>query len=199
MGAHAHNDDLSFCLEWRGHPVIVDPGTGLYTSDPGVRNRFRSTPCHNTVMIDGQEQHQVGSDLFVLPGPDTALEAKRLDGGAAFTRPLGPTAQHRREIIVNAQGISIRDRIDGSGRHRLQWRFHLHPAVEPSVSAQGLMLAVPGAGALLLSSKNAFSVREIVQTEYSPGYGRREPARAWMVGGEFDLPHAAEFEIRVAA
>lgn len=198
MGAHAHNDDLSFCLEWRGRPVIVDPGTCLYTSDPEARNRFRSTLSHNTVMIDGQEQREAGGDLFMLPGPDEALQAERLEGGAAFTRPLGP-ARHRREIVVRGSAVAIRDHVDGSGRHRLQWRFHLHPGVEPSATPQGVVLTVPDAGNLLLSSKDAFSVREIVQTEYSSGYGRREPARAWTLAGEFELPHAAEFEIRPTA
>ncbi len=57
-GGHAHNDKLSFELSFDGEDVIVDPGTYLYTPLPEERNRFRSTPFHNTLIIPEKEQNR---------------------------------------------------------------------------------------------------------------------------------------------
>ncbi len=42
VGAHAHNDHLSFTLAVDGLEFIVDPGTYTYTGDLAARNAFRS-------------------------------------------------------------------------------------------------------------------------------------------------------------
>lgn len=54
-GGHAHNDKLSFELNIKGKDIIVDPGTYLYTGDYRMRNLFRSTQYHNTIMVDKKE------------------------------------------------------------------------------------------------------------------------------------------------
>ena len=57
IGNHAHNDNLSFELALDGNSLITDPGTYVYTPSPDMRNRFRSTAMHNTLVIDGREQN----------------------------------------------------------------------------------------------------------------------------------------------
>ena len=47
-GGHAHADALSLTFSVHGLPLLIDPGTGCYTSDAGLRDRFRSTALHNT-------------------------------------------------------------------------------------------------------------------------------------------------------
>src|SRR6266542_349289 len=42
-GGHAHNDTLSFVLAVRGRELVTDPGSGTYTRDPVLRDRFRGT------------------------------------------------------------------------------------------------------------------------------------------------------------
>lgn len=199
LGAHAHNDDLSFCVEWRGRPVIVDPGTFLYTSDTAARNRLRSTAYHNTVMLDGGEQRTLGSDPFALVGSREALPCKRLgDAAIAVTAPLGCGVTHRREVLCQEQGVSLRDAFTGRARHTLEWRFNLHPTIGHTIVSGGVVLSVPGAGRLLLRSETPFARQEILPAEYSAGYGRREPSCAWLAGGEFQLPQSVTFEIRPA-
>ncbi len=56
LGGHSHNDLLSFIFYFNNKPIFVDSGTGLYTSDIIVRNKFRSTSSHNTVKINSFEQ-----------------------------------------------------------------------------------------------------------------------------------------------
>ena len=46
---HTHNDKLSFTLCFKGVPFFVDPGSGVYTRDPKVRNILRGTAQHSTL------------------------------------------------------------------------------------------------------------------------------------------------------
>lgn len=45
---HKHNDALSLTLAINGMPIIIDPGSYLYTSHPGWRNMLRSWQSHST-------------------------------------------------------------------------------------------------------------------------------------------------------
>ena len=57
--AHVHNDKLSFELNISGKDIYFDPGTYLYTPVPEMRDKFRSTIVHNTVVpVDGCEQNR---------------------------------------------------------------------------------------------------------------------------------------------
>src|SRR5205085_6424393 len=68
LGSHAHNDALSFEFSFGGQPLVVDPGSYLYTADPIERNRFRSTAFHSTLQIDGEEQNPIfEAALFTMP------------------------------------------------------------------------------------------------------------------------------------
>ena len=53
-GGHAHADALAIAASVSGEPLLVDPGTATYTMDPELRDRFRSTAMHNTVVVDGR-------------------------------------------------------------------------------------------------------------------------------------------------
>ena len=54
-GGHAHADALSLTLTVSGRPLLIDPGTASYV-DSVLRDRFRSTAMHNTVVVDGRPQ-----------------------------------------------------------------------------------------------------------------------------------------------
>ena len=58
---------LSFELFVRDKVFIIDPGTYVYTSNKEERNLFRSTRKHNTVVVDGKNQHKIyENDLFKM-------------------------------------------------------------------------------------------------------------------------------------
>jgi hypothetical protein len=197
LGGHAHNDDFSICLEWRNRPVIIDPGTFLYTSDQEARNRFRSTSYHNTLQMDGCEQRALTSSVFALPGSDKAFEAVATGETAwTFRRPVGSRASHCRELSINGGEVCLRDRLEASGRHRLRWCFHLHPNVRAQLTPQGFILTIPEIGALQLTTNAAAPDLRIIKSEYSPAYGRRDPSHACTAEGEYVLPTDVEWRIR---
>ena len=196
VGAHAHNDDFSICLEWRGQPVIIDPGTFFYTGDPVARNRLRSTALHSTLMIGGAEQRPLGRELFLLNGRDQAWPATQTtEGGGVFTRAAGPVT-HRREVCLRKDGLCLRDVIEGAGRHRLQWFFQLHPAVRAVAEPGGWRLDVPGAGTLRLESPGTALTLGLEPSSFSPGYSRLLPSHACSATAEFALPATVEWRVR---
>lgn len=198
LGGHAHNDDLSICLEWRNRPVIVDPGTFLYTSDPEARNRFRSTGYHNTLQVDGCEQRELTSSVFALPGSDKAFDAVSVgeDSWAFQRHDALARASHRRELSVSGSEVHIRDCVEASGRHRLRWCFHLHPSVRAQLTPQGFMLTVPETGALLLATNATSPDLKMIKSEYSPAYGRKDASHACIAEGEYVLPASVEWTVR---
>jgi len=44
---HMHFDFSSFTISFRGNPIIIDPGTYLYTPDLVMRNMFKGLESHN--------------------------------------------------------------------------------------------------------------------------------------------------------
>jgi len=197
LGGHAHNDDLSITLEWRNRPVIVDPGSFLYTSDPEARNQFRSTKSHNTLIMDGNEQRGLTSSMFFLPGPDAAFQAEQVgQDSRTFHRPLAMQSVHRRNVSVRADAVSLYDHVDGSGQRQLEWRFHLHPDVRVQSVGNKFVLTVPDTGTLLLEAEDKSLTFTVAESEYSPAYGRKELTRACIARGSCDLPASVEWRIR---
>jgi len=144
-GGHCHNDKLSFELCIDGEDIVVDPGTYVYTPNPEWRNKFRSTACHNTVMVDDKEQNEFGEkNLFQIENNaiTKCLEWKVGDeidffvgqhyGYARFSRPV----VHQREIrsYKKDKKWEIIDRFRGEGEHSLEWNLILSPEFEGNLN-----------------------------------------------------------------
>lgn len=119
-GGHAHNDKLSFILQYDGKNIIVDPGTYIYTPLPEQRNIFRSTKSHNTVTVDNKEQNRfIDKYLFGMSLDSKVLKSKfeSKKDGFSFTGShdgysrLGEGLIHSRSIEYsrNSKKIIISD------------------------------------------------------------------------------------------
>lgn len=65
-GAHAHNDQLAIEL-WMGtRPLVLDPGSYVYTALPFERNRYRSVRSHFAPRLVGYEPGDLSGSLFEL-------------------------------------------------------------------------------------------------------------------------------------
>jgi hypothetical protein len=72
-GGHAHHDQNSITVSVQGSPLIIDPGTSLYTYSEQVRNQERSVHAHATMWPVDIEQgyiHPGAEGLFWLPSFD---------------------------------------------------------------------------------------------------------------------------------
>jgi len=105
-GGHAHNDTLSLTLDAYGRSFLVDPGSYTYTADPTERNRFRSTPYHNTLQIGKEEINPLPDELFRLPSAAnitihhwiTHYDFDMLDASHDSYKRLEPGVIHRRQV-----------------------------------------------------------------------------------------------------
>ena len=80
-------------------PLVVDPGSYVYTADPAERNLFRSTSFHSTVSVGGAEQNDLSPfELFRLVDRTRAalhcLGAAGLRGHAQRVSKLGRRHSH---------------------------------------------------------------------------------------------------------
>ncbi len=179
-GGHAHNDQLSFELAFDGQPLVVDPGSYLYTADARARNVFRSTKAHSTLMIGGVEQNRLRTDyLFALPeesrarclrfetdGPRASFE-----GEHSGFRELQRSVLHRRELRFDGQSgiVHIADTVLGARGEELMWSFPLAPGRAAADGARALVQL--GDAELEIVAEGAHL--EIESGWISPSYGVR--------------------------
>ena len=135
---HKHNSRLSFELFVHDKSFIIDPGSYIYTADKEMRNLFRSTRYHNTVVVDGKEQNRFGEDELFAMHLDAAVKINRwivtenydfLDAEHNGYSRLNVV--HRRLIYFNKEEKYwvIKDMLTGEGgyKHKFDLYFHFAP------------------------------------------------------------------------
>lgn len=134
IAAHGHADSLSFTLSVGGEPLLIDPGTYAYHSDPEARAYFRGTLAHNTVCVDGADQSQAGGPFLWTRKARTVVHEWRAAGdGALLTAShdgymrLSPPVRHRRTLALQGQQLCVDDELAGEGEHHIEWRLHVAP------------------------------------------------------------------------
>jgi hypothetical protein len=180
FGNHKHNDLLSFEFHDRGRPLIVDPGSFVYTSNPDARNRFRSTRAHNTVVVDGEEQNEFKPEWLFRMFEKAKPEHLKFESGDAnivyhgrhdgYQRLSDAVTHERRFELDRSNGtLKIDDALQGSGSHSLLWSFHCAPGVAVSTSGGGIVLAA-GSDQWVLRADPAMTP-VIGEDSYSPSFG----------------------------
>jgi hypothetical protein len=183
VGSHAHNDALAFELAIGAQPLIVDPGSYLYTADPVERDRFRSTAFHSTLTIDGGEQNPISPQtLFAM---EDRRQAQALVWDADPARPsfigrhrgyesLPEPATHTRriELDVARRSLQIIDTVASTGPHELTWTFPLAPC---EATASGARANARFAGDLTLEIDAPEVELSVEDGWIAPSYGRRIP------------------------
>jgi len=137
---HKHNSRLSFELFAYDKSFIIDPGAYIYTADKEMRNLFRSTRYHNTVVVDGDEQNSFDEDRLFAVKSDAAVKVNRwltsenydfLDAEHNGYARLKASVVHRRRIYFNKDKAYwvIKDMLAGEGgyKHRFDLYFHFAP------------------------------------------------------------------------
>ncbi|MDQ3813066.1 MAG: heparinase II/III family protein, partial [Armatimonadota bacterium] len=144
---HWHEDMLNLYLHAFGRTLLTEPGSYMYDKSKW-RNYVLRTPAHNTILVDGREQHR---------GDHAAVPAMKPTGNPWLTTPLfdyaagtydqgyqaseyvareympvqyvgdkDTSVQHTRHVIFLKPHYFITvDFLTGQGEHRYDAHFHL--------------------------------------------------------------------------
>ncbi|PDW02029.1 alginate lyase family protein [Candidatus Viridilinea mediisalina] len=209
---HNHNDRLSFELQIEDQDFIIDPGTFVYTRDFNLRNMFRSTCYHSTVVVNDQEQSffdpkycfkmpdDVNSSVheWVVDKDFDFLDASH-DG---YLRLLNVI--HRRQFYSSKSGCYwiVRDIVEGRGFHDFDIYFRLAPrlVVEKEMIVPGTYVISSDRGVrLLVIPLNVFCnndpsyKHEVIDGWVSYSYGKREPASVIHYQWSCSVPNTWDF------
>ncbi len=204
---HGHADALSVTLSLADRPWLVDPGTFRYISPDNKREEFRGTAAHNTLRIDEQDQAvpagpfawdsipQVRADHW-LTGATFSMFAGSHTGYCRLPDPV----VHRRLIFHLHGGLwLVRDVAEANDFHHLELFWHFAPDLTVSQSGNTFTAAPTkdqkaakgNTRVALLPQEDAGWTSELTPGEYSPAYGRKEPAPVLRLTAKTTLP--AEF------
>src|SRR6266540_3959365 len=130
VGGHSHNDKLSLELRAHGELAVCDGGTPATGAGPELRDAFRSTRAHATVVVDGLEQAPLLRERPEALPDVTAARLLAFEPGGTADRLVGEHrgfaragVVHRREVLVAEAGVAIVDRLAGAGTHRVELRW----------------------------------------------------------------------------
>lgn len=164
-GGHNHDDAGSISLWHKGQSLIVDPGTGYYTSHPELRNYFRAYSTHNGPVVNGQ-----------APEPDPSLFTNgthvashgRKDGNRATATLTAATFTATREVVLTEQGLTLTDQANGTLTVLLTLSAGITPVLE-----EGLISLGQARLELLDQTTATFET-----VSYSPAYAKVETTAA---------------------
>ncbi|WP_316763849.1 alginate lyase family protein [Streptomyces herbicida] len=181
-GGHGHNDTLSFVLCVAGREFVTDPGSGVYTPDPELRNLLRSTRAHATVEVDGAEQNRFDPGLlFTMCDDDRPrIVDHHRDGGGRQVleavhdgyRRLGDPVVHRRRFTLDREGLTVSDTLDCRTRHTVVVSLPLAPGVRAEPRGDRIVLSADDTVVSLGQSAGPGLPFRVEEMPWSPAYGR---------------------------
>ena len=198
--SHQHEDKLHFVLWSHGRQLVLDPGNFSYD-----RSRWRryvlSTAGHNTVMVDGQNQHRRGKrDTYFWPRPWTTPKPAGNDttwtSTPEYDLAIGTYSDgygDKNEIAVTHQRRVVflkKDRIfvitdthtpKDDAEHRYDALFHLDPP-EASMDESTKTVRFPGLSIVPAASESL--TVDIVKGKED------EPVQGWASGPWRAVPTA---------
>jgi uncharacterized heparinase superfamily protein len=199
---HAHADALSFVLWADGEPVVIDPGSFSYTGPD--RDRFRSTPAHNTVAVGGRDQCEFWGDFRAAYLPRVEARPVRragdvvIAGGShdGYRRLPDPVVHHRRFVWCPGDGLVVVDLLRGRGEQAIQSSLHLPPGAEGADAGRvGPFVVRPLGGGGVSSTRASYSPYLGVRLDSTAIEDRRTVAPETPFGWSLLRPGASVVEL----
>ncbi len=168
---HFHQDELSITFSINGIPVLVDPGTYLYTANPFARNYFRSYRNHNTFYLDEKQKF---NDLFQLPRK-AQKDNTKIENNKNKIIISNQTQNNLKRILIfdkEKEFLEIQDSIENSTYNKtINWNFIFHPNINLEKKDNNWIIKIKDKKVAKISSTLNF---EKAQGFYSDGYGKIE-------------------------
>lgn len=166
---HSHADITTFCLNYKGQPVIVDTGTSTYEISQR-RSWERSTAAHNTLAVGGKNSSDVWKS-FRVGRRAKIISIVEKDGSLAVAyRPSGcPEIVHRRSFSWNDNCLEITDLLEGGEVLDATAALHFQPGVEVKQVADGVLHA----GNLEIRIIGIETKAELRSHEFAAGFNER--------------------------
>jgi len=200
---HGHADALSVRLSAEGRCFLIDPGTGVYSSDANERDLLRGTAAHNTVRVDGCDQALADGPFAWSAIPNVKAErwvqrdcfaflSASHDGYSRLPDPV----LHRRFVFHRNNGLwLVRDVCEGRGAHSIETFWHFAEDIELREQG-GAFLACPtsapcpqDSSCLTVYTTTPAPWRsEIAVGSTSSAYGRKDPAPLLRLSADVQLP-----------
>ncbi|MEO7660317.1 MAG: alginate lyase family protein, partial [Pyrinomonadaceae bacterium] len=144
-GGHGHADALSVEMAIHGKTILVDSGTYTYHESPELRDYFRSTTAHNTLVIDGASSSEPGNAFGwhsrAKAKKRTWISEDRFDLFEGFHdgyKRLTSQAMHSRSILFLKNDYFImRDLVETTGEHEYSLNFHIAEELKPKIADDG--------------------------------------------------------------
>lgn len=182
---HGHAAMLSIQCSVYGQQYLVDAGTCCYTADHELRDFFRGTAAHSTVMIDGKGQTDPAGAFGWKRSSSAHLLRWVSNKTFAFAdaehdgyRVLAEPVSHRRRVIFMKPNFWVMvDDLIGTGSHDVEVRFQFAP-VHVQIDDSGWVRASSnGCKGLLLRTTASVLIESQVRL------GRRVPMEGWVSPG----------------
>jgi hypothetical protein len=181
IAAHGHADALSLLVSRNGRPVLIDPGTYGYHESAALRDYFRSTTAHNTLLLDRLDQSEMRGPFLWRDRAEVTREPMR--AAPLLARAIGTVRGYgdgvrrpvHRRTVHHAPGWPwlVLDEVEGAESGLLEAHFHFAPGFE--VEATGASSLVVSDGTTRVSLAACGSDRLQLET----WRGNESPLLGW--------------------
>jgi hypothetical protein len=187
---HFHADELAITVSLDGKPLLIDPGTYLYTGSKTWRNTLRSAQAHNTYFIPNFEYKS--HELFQLPRrpqehePTVSIEAHTVvicDRHLKYAN-RGLVAYRKLIFDMRNEFLELHDWWQPSDdhpnffnrphEHECVWNFHWAPDAQLHQNeSHAWIVCRKNKPIVHVTSTLSFTC---YPDSFSPGYGIKEPS-----------------------
>lgn len=185
VGGHCHSDALSFIARAYGKDLIVDSGKGLYEWTP-ERKYLISTRAHNTVVVDGQDQHVRNFHWGPPPSAPCQIWDFRSNeqydfffaSHYGYTRFDDPVVHTRKVLFVKNRYWLVIDLLNAREHHQHDLYFHLPVGEVVANAGSGEVRTAAADGNILIVGVENEGVRTSIEQSrmFSGGEFHANPA-----------------------
>lgn len=196
-GAHAHADALALELSVGGHPILIDPGTYVYTASRAEREYFRSSAAHNTVTVDGLSSAEPADSPFKWKTAPRSRATNWVSNSTldffqgehdGYLRLDAPAVHSRAVLFLKGDYWVICDRIRTDGKHHVALHWHWAPDIMLCSGEETVEARIDGSDGSRVNARVFFRAGRLScqQAWVSPTYGARTPAPISLLDVESD-------------